>query len=120
MPPRTTRILTKQEKLEEELIRKPAREFTKKQLFLYLFYDFFRASYIVGALFLDGVVIAELYIIIPNLYLYNALVNSVTGSFYLVYFYVALLTVFAEYIVIILEIKAYRKFIKIINPKIKV
>ena len=120
MPLRTTRILTKQEKLEEELTRKPAREFTKKQLFLYLFYDFFRASYIVGALFLNGTVIAELYVIIPNLYFYNALVNSETGSFYLIYFYVALLTVFAEYIAVILEIKAYRKFIRIIDPKIKV
>lgn len=91
--------------IEEEEKEITSKDLTRKQLLLYILNDFLKGLYVVGCLFLDGLVILQLYSFIPMKDLdkslfSNALVKEIFFS---------IVTLVLEIIAIYLEIKGYRK-----------
>ncbi|MEM0157991.1 MAG: hypothetical protein QW812_00570 [Thermoplasmataceae archaeon] len=89
-----------------------SKDLTRKQLFQYLFGDFVRGFYIVACMFLDILVIGELYKFIPSPNLLSALYFSYFGNPAVLPLYVFMLTVLLEVVAVHLEVKIYRKFWK--------
>ena len=88
-----------------------SKDLTRKGLFLYIFDDFFRGFYLVGCVFLDGVLIPSLRFILP--YSGFNLLSIVPSSLNLLYtVYVLMLIIFLELFLIYLEIKGFRRIWK--------
>lgn len=88
-----------------------SKDLTRKGLFLYIFDDFFRGFYLVGCVFLDGVIVPSLRFILP--YSGFHLISAVPSSLNLLFTsYVVMLIIFLELLLIYLEIKGFRKIWK--------
>ncbi len=88
-----------------------SKDLTKRGLFLYIFDDFFRGFYLVGCVFLDGVLIPSIRFILP--YSGFDLLSIVPSSLNLLYtIYVVMLIIFLELLLIYLEIKGFRRIWK--------
>lgn len=83
-----------------------SKDLTKRQLLLYVLNDLLRGLYIVGCLFLDGLVILYLYSFIPLGLLNKSIFSNgfVRGVFFFIV--ILILEIFAVYI----EFKGYRRF----------
>ncbi len=99
---------------EEEELRKEeitSKDLTKKGLFYYLFDDFFRGFYLLGCVFLDGIIIPGLRFLLPSggIGLPYVIPSSLTALFTV---YIAMLIVFLEILLIYYEIIWFRKLWK--------
>ncbi len=82
-----------------------SKDLTKKQLVLYIFNDFLKGSYIIGCLFLDGLVILYLYYFIPSSYLSRGVLTNSTYKDIIL----GLLILSLEALVIFYQFKGYRR-----------
>ncbi len=88
-----------------------SKDLSRKGLFLYIFDDFFRGFYLVGCVFLDGVLIPSIRFILP--YSGFNLISIVPSSLDFLYTaYIVMLIAFLELFLIYLEIKWFRKIWK--------
>lgn len=87
---------------EEEITSK---NLTKKQLVLYIFNDFLRGTYMIGCMFLDGLVILYLYYFIPAGYLSKGILSIALYRGVIL----GLLTLSLEVLAIYYEFKGYRR-----------
>ncbi len=106
MARQSTRISYKSE--EEEKKEITSKDLTRKQLIRYIFDDFLRGFYLVGCLFLDGLIIAYLFRYIPN----GPFLSRATNlyfSFGLYDLYFILLIGLIEAVVIFYQGRMFRK-----------
>ncbi|MGC8609609.1 MAG: hypothetical protein ACP5UV_07060 [Thermoplasmata archaeon] len=101
---RQLRIIEKEE--EEAEIKE--KTLTGREKAEYVFGDFLRGFYFLGAIFFDAVVVGFSYMYIPNLQFYEGL-SSTIFKINIVAIYIALLIVFLEIFLIIVEMKGFRK-----------
>ena len=82
-----------------------SKDLTKKQLVLYIFDDFLRGLYLVGCLFLDGLIILHLISFIPFSYLGRVPISNTPVRDVLLGAVIAIL----EILIIYLEVKGFRR-----------
>lgn len=96
---------------EEEQLEKEgftSKDLTKKGLLFYIFDDFFRGFYLLGCVFLDGIIVPGFRFLLPSsgFELPYVLPSSLTGLFTL---YIVMLIVFLELLLVYYEIVGFRK-----------
>lgn len=106
MARRSTRISYKSEEANKKEIT--SKDLTRKELMRYIFDDFLRGFYLVGCLFLDGIIIAYSFRLIPNGAAYSKSLD-LFFNFSIYYVYVLMLILLVEAIVIFYQGKAFRK-----------
>lgn len=107
--PRPLKISYKSEDADtEEDVELTSKDLTRKGLFFYIFDDFFRGFYIVGCLFLDGVIIPGLRFLLPGggVDLPFRLPSSITGLYVA---YITILMVFLEVVAVYYEFLGFRR-----------
>ncbi len=94
---------------EEEDAEIKERTLNGKEKIEYVFGDFLRGFYLLGSVFFDVVVVGFLYTYIPDLQFYEGIYSTI---FHVDIFaiYVLLATLFAEIILVVYEIKGFRRF----------
>ena len=119
---KSIQLLDREEKRSATVSKTSSKDLTRKELFLYIFSDFFRISYIVLCLFLDGLII--------GLQIFNiddSIFNLIFfGTSYILYYYVYVIYLFLliltlEVIAINFQLKIYRKIFHnpLLNPKFR-
>lgn len=106
MARKSTRISYKSEEEEKQEIT--SKDLTRNQLLRYIFDDFLRGFYLVGCLFLDGVIIAYSFRLIPNGSFYSSAAN-LFFNFKIYDLYFLILIAFVEGIIIFYQGKLFRK-----------
>ena len=86
-----------------------AKDLSRKELLSYIFGDFIKAFYIVGCVFLDGLIIGEAYDYIPGFYSINSAINRYFLNSSILIIYTVILILFSECLVLFYEIKYYKK-----------
>lgn len=104
-PLKTSYKIEDEETQDKEL---KSKDLTKKGLFFYLFDDFFRGFYLIGCLFLDGIIIPGLRFLLPGggVDLPFKLPSSITGLYIA---YITILAIFLEFMAIHYEIIGFRR-----------
>ena len=110
MPRPPVRIVYKEE--EEEYKDISAKDLTKTELIKYIFSDFVRGFYIVGCLFLDFLVLPQIYGVIPFSKEIGQFSSAYLGGINLYGFYLDIVIVVLEIFFIWLEIKVYFKYFR--------
>ena len=95
-------------KVEKELEKEiTSKDLTRSELLKYIFGDFIRGFYIFGCLFLDGLIVARIYFIIP----FSSYASSITKLYFsgtdLYAIYITLITILIGVIVVFYQIKYY-------------
>ncbi len=106
MARKSTRISYKSEEEEKEEIT--SRDLTRNQLLRYIFDDFLRGFYLVGCLFLDGVIVAYSFRFIPNGPFYSSAAN-LFFNFKIYDVYLIMVIAFAEAVIIFYQGRLFRK-----------
>lgn len=106
--PRPLRTSYKDDEDLDEREQISSKDLTKKGLFFYLFDDFFRGFYIVGCLFLDGIIIPGLRFLLPGggTVLPLKLPSTVTSLYTA---YIIILVIFLEAVAIYFQARGFRK-----------
>lgn len=106
--PRPQKVSYKGEDEELEKEGFTSKDLTKKGLFFYIFDDFFRGFYLLGCIFLDGIIVLGLRFLLPGggVDLPYVLPSSLNGFFTA---YIILLIVVLEIILIYFEMVWFRK-----------
>ena len=84
-----------------------AKDLSRKELLSYIFGDFVKAFYIVGCIFLDGLIIGEAFDYVPGFYSINNAISHYFAGSDILLVYAIILILFAECIAIFYEIKYY-------------
>ncbi len=85
-----------------------AKDLTRKQLFRYIFDDFFRASYIVLMLFIDVIIIAQFFYFIPGFQSGISLFSTLFPHGNLLIYYTGTLIAFSEILCIYYQARLFR------------
>lgn len=109
--PRPLKVSYKNEEDELEKEKFTSKDLTKKGLFFYIFDDFFRGFYILGCVFLDGIIIPGLRFLLPGggIELPFVIPSSLDSLFTA---YLVIMIVFLEFLFIYYEIVGFRKLWK--------
>lgn len=91
---------------QEDEERFTSKDLTRKQIFLYIFEDFFKGFFIFLSLFLDGVVVFYLY---QEPFIQNITPDVIVSGIPIYTLYVILLSIFIDAFLIYYEIKLYFK-----------
>ena len=99
--------IRERDQTEEDEERFTSKDLTRKQIFLYIFEDFFKGFFIFLSLFLDGLVVFYLY--------QEPLIQSLTPDIFVagvpIYkLYIIILSIFIDGLLVYYEIKLYLKF----------
>ncbi len=92
---------------EDKEERFTSKDLTRKQIFLYLFEDFFKGFFIFSFIFLDGVIVFFLY---QEPFIQSVTPDVVVSGIPVYTLYIVLLSVFVDAILIYYEIKLYFRF----------
>lgn len=92
---------------QEDEERFTSKDLTRKQIFLYIFEDFFKGFFIFLSLFLDGVVVFYLY---QEPFIQNITPDVIVSGIPIYTLYIILLSIFIDAFLIYYEIKLYFKF----------
>ncbi len=84
-------------------------EVTRKQLYTYLFSDFMRGSLIVGFLFIDALVLTQIWFVIPHFVKAEQLTELFFGGVNIVVIYYIIGQLFIEFLAIMYQARIYRK-----------
>lgn len=109
--PRPQKVSYKGEEEELEKEGFTSKDLTKKGLLFYIFDDFFRGFYLLGCVFLDGIIVPGLRFLLPSggVELPYVLPSSLNGLFTV---YIVMLIVSLEILLIYYEIVWFRKLWK--------
>jgi hypothetical protein len=91
--------------VSEERKEITSKDLTRKQLILYVLNDFLKGLYVIGCMFLDGLVILQIYSFVPSSLLYQGLLSNVYSRDALIGSITMVLGVFVIYV----QVKAYRR-----------
>ena len=91
---------------QEDEERFTSKDLTRKQIFLYIFEDFFKGFFIFLSLFLDGVVVFYLY---QEPFIQNITPDVIVSGIPIYTLYIILLSIFIDAFLIYYEIKLYFK-----------
>jgi hypothetical protein len=91
---------------QEDEERFTSKDLTRKQIFLYIFEDFFKGFFIFLSLFLDGVVVFYLY---QEPFIQNITPDVIVSGVPIYTLYVILFSIFIDAFLIYYEIKLYFK-----------
>ena len=91
--------------VSEERKEITSKDLTRKQLVLYILNDFLKGLYVIGCMFLDGLVILQIYSFVPSWLLYQGLLSNVYSRDALI----GSITIVLEIFVIYVQVKAYRR-----------
>ena len=91
---------------QEDEERFTSKDLTRKQIFLYIFEDFFKGFFIFLSLFLDGVVVFYLY---QEPFIQNITPDVIVSGIPIYTLYVILFSIFIDAFLIYYEIKLYFK-----------
>ncbi|MEM0156265.1 MAG: hypothetical protein QW597_06690 [Thermoplasmataceae archaeon] len=94
---------------EDEYKEVSAKDLSRKELLSYIFGDSIRGFYILGCIFLDGLLVGEAFDDIPGFYSINLTTGYYFSNFSIFAVYVLLVSLFTDLILIFYEIKFYRK-----------
>ena len=86
-----------------------AKDLSRKELLSYIFGDFVKAFYIVGCIFLDGLIIGEAYNYVPGFFSVNNIIEHYFPSSSILLIYTVILILFSECLALFYEIKYYKK-----------
>jgi hypothetical protein len=120
--PKSIQLLTKDQKRSKAVKDISSKDLTRKELFLYIFSDFFRISYIVLCLFIDALILGlQVFNIDDSIFNLSKIGGSYLPYYYMYVIYLFLIIMIMEIIAIPLELKLYRKvFYKpLLNPKFR-
>lgn len=106
MPKKSIPVYHRQEKRDAKQVS--SRDLSRKELLKYIFEDFFRGFYIIGAIFLNGLILTEIYYAGPAIHRMNFLTYSGLDGSLLDYYLIAVLIIF-EISVTVLEIEGFAK-----------
>lgn len=115
-------LLTREEKRLKTASDVSSKDLTRKELFLYIFSDFFRISYIVLCLFLDALIIGlQLFHIDDSIFHLFYFGTDYITYYYMYIVYITLLIITLEVVAINFQLRIYRKiFYKpLLNPKFR-
>lgn len=84
-------------------------EVSRKQLYTYLFTDFVRGSLIIAFLFIDVVILAEIWYMIPDMSVFSSMVLGYLGGLNLVVAYYLVAVGFLELLILNYERRIYSK-----------
>jgi hypothetical protein len=94
---------------EDEYKEVSAKDLSRKELLSYIFGDSVRGFYILGCVFLDGLVVGEAFQYIPGFYSINQDTGYYFSNFSIFAVYVILVSLFMDLILIFYEVGYYRK-----------
>jgi hypothetical protein len=120
--PKSIQLLTKEQKRSKVVKDISSKDLTRKELFLYVFSDFFRISYIVSCLFVDALILGlQVFNIDDSIFNLSAIGGNYLPYYYMYVIYLFLIIIVMEIIAISLELRLYRKvFYKpLLNPKFR-
>ncbi len=120
--PKSIQILTKEQKRSKDVKDISSKDLTRRELFLYVFSDFFRISYLVLCLFLDGLMLGlQVFNLDDSIFELGSIGGNYLIYYYLYIIYLFLIIAVMEAIAIPLELRLYRKiFYKpLLNPKFR-
>ena len=86
-----------------------ARDLSRKELLSYIFGDFAKAFYIVGCIFLDGLIIGPAYSYVPGFFSANNAIEHYFPNSDILLIYTVLLILFSESLALFYEINYYKK-----------
>ena len=86
-----------------------AKDLSRKELLSYIFGDFIKAFYIVGCIFLDGLIIGESYNYVPGFFSANTIIEHYFQNSGILLIYTVMLILFSESLALYYEIKYYKK-----------
>jgi|YelNatPaOPRAMG01_1025707.scaffolds.fasta_scaffold04216_11 hypothetical protein len=86
-----------------------AKDLSRKEFLSYIFGDFARAFYIVGCIFLDGLIIGEAYSYVPGFFSVNSTIERYFPNSSILLIYTVILILFSESLALFYEIKYYKK-----------
>ena len=120
--PKSIQLLSKEEKRSKQVKDISSKDLTRKELFLYVFSDFFRISYIILCLFFDAIILGlQVFNLDDSIFNLGLISGNYSIYYYLYVIYLFIIIAFMEIIIIPLEHKLYRKiFYKpLLNPKFR-
>lgn len=106
MPKKSIPVYHRQEQREEKEVS--AKDLSRKELAKYIFEDFFRGFYIVGAIFLNGLILTEIYYARPLLQKFALFGSPLADYAYYTYYFIAVI-ILLEIPVTALEIQGFAK-----------
>ena len=120
--PKSIQLLTKEEKKSKAVKDISSKDLTRKELFLYIFSDFFRISYLVLCLFIDALILGlQVFNIDDSIFNLSKVGGDYLQYYYMYVIYLFLIIILMEIIAISLERRFYRRvFYKpLLNPKFR-
>lgn len=84
-----------------------SKDLTRAEVYKYIFGDFIKGMFIFGSLFLDLLIVTQVYYLVPRTSPTHQIIRNFALGLDLVQFYVWILTGFVEIVVIILEAYFY-------------
>ena len=120
--PKSIQLLTKEEKKSKAVKDISSKDLTRKELFLYIFSDFFRISYLVLCLFIDALILGlQVFNIDDSIFNLSKVGGNYLQYYYMYVIYLFLIIILMEIIAISLEHRFYKRvFYKpLLNPKFR-
>lgn len=106
MPQQRPKIVYRE---EEEFKDVSSKDLSRSELIKYIFSDFIRGFYLVGCIFLDFLIIAQLYYLLPFSREIGYVFDFYFGGFNLYFFYILIIIISLEIVLIWAEWKIYVK-----------